>query len=161
MKKAVALLLFVIVGMMVVSCKQNHNDNPAGADGFDITIESKGDFVELTQSEFTGAAFAEGAAFAGTGTRAEVKGLLAVQIYVAPRGGTSDGDYKPYAHGLFEDWSLLAFKGNAQSRYKIVASLVADAQQWLEVKSDVYGFLLGPRLLLVGLYTLQSRVFRV
>lgn len=157
MKKAVALLLFVIVGMMVVSCKQNHNDNPAGADGFDITIESKGDFVELTQSEFTGAAFAEGAAFAGTGTRAEVKGLLAVQIYVAPRGGTSDGDYKPYAHGLFEDWSSLAFKGNAQSRYKIVASLVADAQQWLEVKSDVYGLPFGAKVIIGGVvYSTKS-----
>ncbi len=60
--------------------------------------------------------------------------LLGVQIYTV-----EDGVNTPYANGLFSDWSALQFTGYTNTTYKIVASLVVDAQTVIYLDGATYG----------------------
>ncbi len=60
--------------------------------------------------------------------------LLGVQVYKL-----KDGEAIPHANGVFGDWSNLTFKGYTNTEYKVVATMVADAQNRLAVDSEIYG----------------------
>ena len=60
--------------------------------------------------------------------------LLAVQVYEV-----ENGNYTPYAKGLFNNWNTLNFKGYSGTIYKVEATMVVDATSKLQKVGEVYG----------------------
>lgn len=111
----------MVLTIAIVSCSKNDDPvvDPNAQEECVISIYTSGiSYSDLTKSRAVG----------------DAADLLGVQIYTVV-----DGVDTPYANGLFSDWSALQFNGLTNTTYKIVASLVVDAETVIYLEGSTYG----------------------
>ena len=67
-------------------------------------------------------------------TKSSSGNLMAVQIYEV-EGAVET----PYANGLFSEWTALTFTGYTNTTYKVVATMIVNAETKLQKTAEVYG----------------------
>ncbi len=118
MKKFTLFLAMAAVAL-AVSCSKDEGYDEFSKEPVTISLATSGFDVSYTPLAVS---------------RATSGDLLAVQIYK-----TEDGTESPYANGLFEDWSTLSFEGFTNTKYRVVATWVADATTEIYNDGGTYG----------------------
>ena len=77
--------------------------------------------------------------------------LLAAQVYEMV-----DGEYRPYAYGMYDNWRLMNFKAYTQTEYRVVTTLVMKGKDLIAQSDEIWSKPFGAKVFNTMIYGTET-----